>query len=121
MKATPLLLAALERAPTLGLHSLLGYIFGHNEPSLRLFRRHGFVQWAHLPRVAVLDGVVPAAWPVLVVVALGPQVRGPVDKALRQLMQAQRVAYSVVRGAGDARLGHALQTVAPLLDAAAAR
>ena len=52
-----LLLTAVERAPSLGLHTLLGYIFGHNEPSLRLFESHGFARWAHLPRVAVLDGV----------------------------------------------------------------
>lgn len=52
-----LLLSALARAPALGLHTLLGYIFGHNEPSLRLFESHGFARWAHLPRVAVLDGV----------------------------------------------------------------
>jgi phosphinothricin acetyltransferase len=52
-----LLLSALERAPALGLHTLLGYIFGHNEPSLRLFEAHGFARWAHLPRIAVLDGV----------------------------------------------------------------
>jgi phosphinothricin acetyltransferase len=52
-----LLLSAVERAPSLGLHTLLGYIFGHNEPSLRLFEAHEFVRWAHLPRVAVLDGV----------------------------------------------------------------
>jgi phosphinothricin acetyltransferase len=47
----------VARAPSLGLHTLLGYIFGHNEPSLRLFAAHGFERWAHLPRVAVLDGV----------------------------------------------------------------
>lgn len=52
-----LLETALVRAPALGLHTLLGYIFGHNEPSLRLFAAHGFERWAHLPRVAVLDGV----------------------------------------------------------------
>jgi len=52
-----LLLSALERAPALGLHTLLGYIFGHNEPSLRLFEAHGFARWAHLTRIAVLDGV----------------------------------------------------------------
>ena len=52
-----LLQAAIARAPALGLHTLLGYIFGHNEPSLRLFAAHGFSRWAHLPRVAVLDGV----------------------------------------------------------------
>jgi L-amino acid N-acyltransferase YncA len=47
----------IARAPTHGIHTLTGYIFGHNEPSLRLFRRHGFVQWAHMPGVAILDGV----------------------------------------------------------------
>ena len=52
-----LLQTALTRAPTLGLHTLLGYIFAHNEPSLRLFESEGFARWAHLPRVAVLDGV----------------------------------------------------------------
>lgn len=52
-----LLQTAISRAPDLGLHTLLGYIFGHNEPSLRLFAAHGFSRWAHLPRVAVLDGV----------------------------------------------------------------
>lgn len=52
-----LLQSALDRAPSLGLHTLLGYIFGHNEPSLRLFSAYGFQRWAHLPRVAVLDGV----------------------------------------------------------------
>ncbi len=51
-----LLNEALTRAPALGLHTLLGYIFGHNEPSLRLFESHGFARWGHLPRVAVLDG-----------------------------------------------------------------
>jgi L-amino acid N-acyltransferase YncA len=52
-----LLETALARSPALGLHTLLGYIFGHNAPSLRLFAAHGFAQWAHLPRVAVLDGI----------------------------------------------------------------
>ncbi len=52
-----LLELAVTRAPGLGLHTLLGYIFGHNEPSLRLFESHGFARWAHLPQVAVLDGV----------------------------------------------------------------
>jgi L-amino acid N-acyltransferase YncA len=52
-----LLQSAIERAPVLGIHTLLGYIFAHNEPSLRLFESHGFKRWAHLPRVAVLDGV----------------------------------------------------------------
>ncbi len=48
---------ALERAPALGLATLLGFVFGHNAPSLTLFERFGFAPWGHLPRVAVLDGV----------------------------------------------------------------
>ena len=52
-----LLQAALERAPALGIDTVLGFIFGHNEPSLRLFRGFEFQTWGTLPRVAVLDGV----------------------------------------------------------------
>jgi len=55
--AQHLLTEAVARASSLGLHTLLGYIFGHNEPSLRLFAAHGFERWAYLPRVAVLDGI----------------------------------------------------------------
>jgi L-amino acid N-acyltransferase YncA len=52
-----LLEQAIARAPSLGLTALVGLIFGHNEPSLRLFQRLGFEQWGFLPRVAQLDGV----------------------------------------------------------------
>jgi phosphinothricin acetyltransferase len=52
-----LLQAALERAPGLGIDTLLGFVFGHNEPSLRLFERFQFASWGTLPRVAVLDGI----------------------------------------------------------------
>jgi phosphinothricin acetyltransferase len=52
-----LLLRAIERAPSLGVRTLLGFIFAHNAPSLRLFESHGFATWGTLPRVAVLDGV----------------------------------------------------------------
>ncbi|WP_028453283.1 GNAT family N-acetyltransferase [Chitinilyticum aquatile] len=52
-----LLEEAIQRAPKLGLHTLLGFIFGHNEPSLALFARAGFATWGNLPRVAVLDGI----------------------------------------------------------------
>lgn len=48
---------AIDTAPGLDLQTLLGFIFSHNEPSLRLFETFGFVRWGHLPRVAVLDGV----------------------------------------------------------------
>lgn len=52
-----LLQRALEAAPALRLHTVLGYIFGHNEPSLRLFEGNGFTRWGTFPRVAVLDGI----------------------------------------------------------------
>lgn len=52
-----LLQRAIDHAPSLGLRVLLGYIFAHNEPSLRLFAKFGFERWAHLPGVTRLDGV----------------------------------------------------------------
>ncbi len=52
-----LLARALERAPALGLTTLVGFIFAHNTPSVTLFERHGFARWGHLPRVARLDGI----------------------------------------------------------------
>jgi L-amino acid N-acyltransferase YncA len=48
---------AIDFAPQLAVHTLLGFIFGHNAPSLGLFRKFGFEDWANLPRVATLDGV----------------------------------------------------------------
>lgn len=52
-----LLRQAIARAPACEVRTLLGFIWAHNEPSLRLFAAHGFERWGHLPRVAVLDGV----------------------------------------------------------------
>ena len=48
---------AIAHAPAIGVTTLLGFIFGHNEASLRLFESLGFERWGNLPRVAVLDGV----------------------------------------------------------------
>lgn len=48
---------AIDFAPTLGVHTLLGFIFGHNLPSLKLFDTFGFERWGNMPRVATLDGV----------------------------------------------------------------
>jgi phosphinothricin acetyltransferase len=55
--ATYLLRAAAAAAPQLGLRTLLGFIFSHNQPSLELFMKFGYAQWGRLPRVARLDGV----------------------------------------------------------------
>jgi phosphinothricin acetyltransferase len=48
---------AIRQAPQLGLRNLLGFIFSHNLPSLRLFESFDFQLWGQLPNVAVLDGV----------------------------------------------------------------
>jgi L-amino acid N-acyltransferase YncA len=48
---------AIDRAPALGLKSLVGLVWAHNEPSLKLLAKHGFERWAHLPRVALLYGI----------------------------------------------------------------
>src|SRR5918992_5918867 len=52
-----LLEKAVAAAPGLELRTLLGFVFGHNAPSLGLFERLGFQRWGLLPRVAELDGV----------------------------------------------------------------
>lgn len=52
-----LLREALSHAPSVGVDTLLGFIFGHTTASLALFERFGFMRWGELPRVAVLDGV----------------------------------------------------------------
>ncbi|KQZ28096.1 GNAT family N-acetyltransferase [Duganella sp. Root1480D1] len=48
---------AIDFAPQVNVHTVLGFIFGHNRPSLALFEKFGFETWAKLPRVANLDGV----------------------------------------------------------------
>ena len=48
---------AMDSCERLKIKTLLGYIFAHNTPSLNLFRKLGFADWGHFPRVAVLDGV----------------------------------------------------------------
>jgi len=48
---------AIDACPALQVKNLLGFIFGHNEPSLKLFYNFGFEKWAHFPKVANMDGV----------------------------------------------------------------
>ena len=48
---------AIEQAPRIGLKTLLGFIFAHNQASLRLFEKSGCHRWGVLPRVAELDGI----------------------------------------------------------------
>jgi len=46
---------AIAQCPKLGIKTILGFIFSHNEPSLKLFRHFGFEDWAMLPNIALLD------------------------------------------------------------------
>lgn len=52
-----LLEKALLQCPQLKIHTALGFIFGHNEPSKRLFEKFSFTPWGHFPRIAVLDEI----------------------------------------------------------------
>lgn len=47
----------IEQSPSYQIESLLGFIFAHNGPSVRLFEHFGFERWAHLPEIAKLDDV----------------------------------------------------------------
>ena len=53
--ARTLLEEAIARAPSLRIHAIVGLIFAHNEPSLKLFAQLGFEKWGLLPRIARLD------------------------------------------------------------------
>lgn len=48
---------AIQKASSIRVGTLLGFIFGHNEPSLRLFEKLEFARWGELPSVASLDGI----------------------------------------------------------------
>lgn len=50
-----LLQKAIDIAPDLKLENLLGFIFGHNEPSIKLFKNFGFEEWGNLPGLARID------------------------------------------------------------------
>ena len=52
-----LLGAAVAHAPAIRVDTLLGFIFAHNIPSIRLFEKFRFVRWAHMPGVARLEDV----------------------------------------------------------------
>jgi phosphinothricin acetyltransferase len=52
-----LLERAIAKSPELGLHTLVGFIFAHNLPSLNLFSKYHFQPWGYLPRIAELDGI----------------------------------------------------------------
>lgn len=45
-----------DRCLEFGVTTLLGFVFGHNAPSLRMLEKAGFERWGYLPAVAELDG-----------------------------------------------------------------
>ncbi|WP_193197537.1 GNAT family N-acetyltransferase [Nostoc sp. MG11] len=52
-----LLAKAISESPNLRIKTLVGFIFAHNQPSLKLFETFGFQHWGHLPKIAELDEV----------------------------------------------------------------
>ncbi len=47
----------LNNCPKLKIKTVLGFIFGHNQPSLNLFKKFGFETWGHFPKIAELDHI----------------------------------------------------------------
>jgi L-amino acid N-acyltransferase YncA len=47
----------LNQCPQLKIKTVLGFIFGHNQPSLNLFKKFGFQQWGNFPKIAELDTI----------------------------------------------------------------
>jgi hypothetical protein len=62
---------------------LVGFIFGHNEPSLKLFQRLGFERWGFFPGVAQLDGVERG------LVVMGQHCPGRSTETVKPLVQSQ--------------------------------
>jgi phosphinothricin acetyltransferase len=48
---------SMDHCGHLHIKTLLGFIFTHNTPSLKLFYQMGFEDWATLPNIANLDGI----------------------------------------------------------------
>lgn len=51
-----ILAEALTMASALDIRTVLGFVFAHNHPSLRLLRAAGFETWGTLPNIAEMDG-----------------------------------------------------------------
>jgi len=41
---------------SLDIKTIIGFVFAHNKPSIRLFKSFGFTLWGTLPDVAEMDG-----------------------------------------------------------------
>lgn len=47
---------AISESPKRGIHTLLGFIFAHNNASVALFKQFKFKKYGHLPEVANMNG-----------------------------------------------------------------
>jgi len=45
----------IASAPSLGIHSILGFIFSHNLASIALVKKFSFEEWGHLKDIAIID------------------------------------------------------------------
>jgi L-amino acid N-acyltransferase YncA len=52
-----LLAHVVANSPSLEIHSIVAFIFAHNQPSLNLFKKYDFQQWGFLPQIAELNGI----------------------------------------------------------------
>lgn len=48
----------LALAPSCGIQNVVALIFAHNQPSLTMFDKLGFVQWGKYPQVCDMDGFI---------------------------------------------------------------
>jgi len=51
-----LLAEGLSMTADLRIKTVLGFVFSHNQPSVKLFKSFGFSEWGKLPNVAEMDG-----------------------------------------------------------------
>ncbi len=51
-----LLEEALALTESLSIKTVLGFVFSHNTPSMKLFASFGFEEWGTLPNIAEMDG-----------------------------------------------------------------
>lgn len=47
---------SFDQCPAFNIHTLLGFIFAHNHPSIQLFLQSGFEEWGNLKDIAIMDG-----------------------------------------------------------------
>ena len=54
---TVLLERMIAHSAQVNITTILGFVFSHNAPSLKLLRKFGFEQWGYCPGIAELDAI----------------------------------------------------------------